>query len=293
MKPASHAHVLRERLSQKEIVVVPGGGSPLEIKLIARAGFDAAYLSGYATAASRYGVPDIGLVAYGEIENAVLATTRVADVPLIVDCDTGYGDVTNMVRTVQGMERLGVAAIQIEDQAWPKRCGHMDAKIVEPREVALRKLRAALDARRSGETLILARTDALAVEGIEAALERAERYLECGVDALFVEALRTPEHMDAACQRFARRVPLLANMVEGGKTPIQSLDELGQRGFRIVIFPGGTVRAVAHTLQGYYADLQRHGSTKRWQDRMLDFDGLNGLIGTPELLAQGRRYEGG
>jgi 2-methylisocitrate lyase-like PEP mutase family enzyme len=154
------------------------------------------------------------------------------------------------------------------------------------------KLRAALDARRSGETLILARTDALAVEGMEAALERAERYLECGVDALFIEALRTPQQMDRACARFGQRVPLLANMVEGGKTPVQSVDELGRRGFRIVIFPGGAARAVAHTLQGYYASLRQHGTTEPWHDRMLDFDGLNRLIGTPELLAAGQRYEG-
>jgi 2-methylisocitrate lyase-like PEP mutase family enzyme len=124
-------------------------------------------------------------------------------------------------------------------------------------------------------------------------MERAERYLACGVDALFIEALRTPEHMDTACARFARRVPLLANMVEGGKTPVQAAGELQQRGFRIAIFPGGTARAVAHTLQGYYASLQAHGSTAPWRDRMLDFDGLNAVIGTPELLAAGRRYEGG
>ena len=129
------------------------------------------------------------------------------------------------------------------------------------------------------------------MEGLEPALERAERYLECGVDALFVEALRTPQQMDAACARFAQRIPLLANMVEGGKTPVQSAGELGQRGFRIVIFPGGTARAVAQTLQGYDASLKSHGTTAPWQDRMLDFDGLNTLIGTPELLAAGRGYE--
>jgi 2-methylisocitrate lyase-like PEP mutase family enzyme len=183
--------------------------------------------------------------------------------------------------------------IQLEDQTFPKRCGHLDGKGVVPVGEMQGKLRAALDARRRSETLILARTDAVAVEGLEAALERAQRYLECGVDALFIEALRTPQQMDAACSRFAQRVPLLANMVEGGKTPVQGADELGQRGFRIVIFPGGTARAVAHTLQGYYASLQQRGTTLPWQDRMLDFDGLNRVIGTPELLAAGRTYEGG
>ena len=131
----------------------------------------------------------------------------------------------------------------------------------------------------------------LAVEGVEAAFERAERYLECGVDALFIEALRDTEQMEAACARFAARVPLLANMVEGGQTPIRSAAELGALGFRIVIFPGGTARAAAHALQGYYASLAATGSTAAWRERMLDFDGLNALIGTPAMLAAGKRYD--
>jgi 2-methylisocitrate lyase-like PEP mutase family enzyme len=183
--------------------------------------------------------------------------------------------------------------IQLEDQSFPKRCGHLDGKALVGAAEMRGKLRAALDARACRETLILARTDAVAVEGLDAALDRAEGYLECGVDALFIEALRTPEQMDAACTRFASRVPLLANMVEGGKTPVQSAAELQARGFRIAIFPGGTARAVAHALQGYYASLQAHGTTAPWRDRMLDFDGLNALIGTPELLAAGRRYDPG
>ena len=153
------------------------------------------------------------------------------------------------------------------------------------------KLKAALDARASADTLIMARTDALAVEGLEAALERAEAYLACGVDALFIEALHSTEQMQAACARFAQCVPLFANMVEGGKTPVQSAAELGQLGFRIVIFPGGTARAVAHTLQGYYASLHQHQTTAPWKERMLNFDGLNELIGTPALMARGKRYE--
>ncbi len=154
------------------------------------------------------------------------------------------------------------------------------------------KLRAALDARSSDQTLILARTDAVAVEGFEAALDRAEAYLECGVDALFIEAVRSREQMDIVCARFADRIPLLANMVEGGKTPVQSSDVLGEIGYRIVIFPGGTARAVAHTLRGYYASLHSHHSTAPFKDAMLDFDQLNELIGTPELLALGQQYEG-
>jgi 2-methylisocitrate lyase-like PEP mutase family enzyme len=152
------------------------------------------------------------------------------------------------------------------------------------------KVRAAVDARHDANTLILARSDAVAVEGIDAALERAERYLEAGADALFIEALRTTEQMATACERFAGRAPLLANMVEGGKTPIHHAQALAELGFRIVIFPGGTARAVAHTLQGYYAALRTSGSTAEWRARMLDFDGLNAMIGTPELMEEAQRY---
>ncbi len=182
--------------------------------------------------------------------------------------------------------------IQLEDQTFPKRCGHLDGKGVIAQAEMCGKLRAALDARQSPQTLILARTDAVAVEGLEAALERAEAYLACGVDAIFVEAVRSPEQMRAACDRFAHRIPMLANMVEGGKTPVTAADELGRIGYRIVIFPGGTARAVAHTLQRYYGSLKQHQSTTPERERMLDFDQLNALIGTPELLAMGKRYDG-
>ena len=201
-------------------------------------------------------------------------TERVA-LPVIVDADTGFGNALNVVRTVKGFEKAGAAMIQLEDQTFPKRCGHLDGKSVVPVSEMEGKLAAALDARTRASTLILARTDAVAVEGLDAAMDRAEAYLACGADALFIEAVRSPEQMDAVCRRFASRVPLLANMVEGGKTPVQPVSALQAHGFRIAIFPGGTARAVVHTLQGYYASLHEHGSTLPWKDRMLDFDGLN------------------
>ena len=282
---------LRQRLTEAAPLLAPGVYDALSALVAEQAGFEAVYLSGASIAYTRLGRSDIGLTTASEVaQTLALITERVA-CPVIVDADTGFGNALNTQRTVREFERAGAAMIQLEDQGFPKRCGHLDGKTVIPVTEMQGKLRAALDARRSGQTLILARTDALAVEGLEAALERAERYLECGVDALFVEALRTPQQMDAACARFAQRVPLLANMVEGGKTPVLSAGELGQRGFRIVIFPGGAARAVAHTLQGYYASLKSHGTTAPWQDRMLNFDGLNTLIGTPDLLASGRAYE--
>lgn len=282
---------LKQRLAQARAVLAPGVYDALSALLAEQAGFEALYLSGASIAYTRLGRSDVGLTTFPEVADTLARITERVSLPVIVDADTGFGNALNVMRTVKGFERAGAAMIQLEDQTFPKRCGHLDGKSVVPVPEMVGKLKAALDARSSSDTLILARTDVLAVEGLDAALERAERYLECGVDALFIEALRTPEQMDAACQRFGQRIPLLANMVEGGKTPVQSAAELQMRGFRIVIFPGGTARAVAHTLQGYYASLHQHQTTAPWQKQMLDFDGLNELIGTPELMARGKRYE--
>lgn len=281
----------RARLSQPPLVLAPGVYDALSALIAEQAGFEALYLSGASIAYSRLGRPDVGLTTCTEVADTLARITERVALPVIVDADTGFGNALNVQRTVRGLERSGAAMIQLEDQGFPKRCGHLDGKSVIPAREMCGKLRAALDARQDARTLILARTDALAVAGLEAAFERAEAYLACGVDALFIEALRTPEQMDAACARFGARISLLANMVEGGKTPVQDAQELGRRGFRIAIFPGGTARAVAHTLQGYYASLRQHGTTRPWQDRMLDFQGINALIGTPETLAQAQRYE--
>jgi 2-methylisocitrate lyase-like PEP mutase family enzyme len=282
---------LKQRLSQTRAVLAPGVYDALSALIAEQAGFEALYLSGASIAYTRLGRSDVGLTTFPEVADTLARITERVSLPVIVDADTGFGNALNVMRTVKGFERAGAAMIQLEDQTFPKRCGHLEGKSVVPVMEMVGKLKAALDARSSSDTLILARTDALAVDGLDAALERAERYLECGVDALFIEALRSPEQMDAACQRFGRRVPLLANMVEGGKTPVQSAAELQARGFRLVIFPGGTARAVAHTLQGYYASLHQHQTTAPWQKQMLDFDGLNEVIGTAELLASGKRYE--
>ena len=287
MTPAS----LAVRLREPRALLAPGVYDALSALIAEQAGFEALYLSGASIAYTRLGRPDIGLTTFSEVEDTLARIAERVALPLVVDADTGFGNALNVQRSVRGFERAGAAMIQLEDQTFPKRCGHLDGKAVVAVAEMQGKLRAALDARARASTLILARTDALAVEGLEAALDRAEAYLDCGVDALFIEALRTPQQMDAACRRFAGRVPLLANMVEGGKTPVQSAAELEARGFRIVIFPGGTARAVAHTLAGYYASLRSTGSTSPWRDRMLDFDGLNALLGTAQLLAEGRRYE--
>jgi 2-methylisocitrate lyase-like PEP mutase family enzyme len=282
---------LKHRLNQAEVLLCPGVYDALSALIAEQAGFETLYLSGASIAYTLLGRSDIGLTTATEVAHTLAHITDRVRVPVIVDADTGFGNALNTQRTVRDFERAGAAMIQLEDQTFPKRCGHLDGKGVVPVAEMEGKLRAALDARHSSDTLILARTDAVAVEGFEAALERAERYLACGVDALFIEAVRNPEQMNIACQQFAQRVPMLANMVEGGKTPVQSADVLAQYGYKIVIFPGGTARAVGHTLQGYYASLHQHQTTGPWQNQMLDFDGLNAVIGTPDLLAQGQLYE--
>ena len=282
---------LKKRLEQPDVLLAPGVYDALSALVAEQAGFEALYLSGASIAYTLLGRADVGLTTVSEVVNTLAHITDRVTIPVIVDADTGFGNALNTQRTVRDLERAGASMIQLEDQTFPKRCGHLDGKAVVPVKEMEGKLRAALDARHSSDTLVLARTDALAIEGFDATLDRAERYLECGVDALFIEAVRTPEQMDIACKRFASRIPLLANMVEGGKTPVQSAQELGQRGYKIVIFPGGTARAVAHTLQGYYASLNAHQTTLPWQSQMLDFDGLNAVIGTPALLAQGKQYE--
>ncbi|MFY8102972.1 MAG: isocitrate lyase/PEP mutase family protein [Ramlibacter sp.] len=284
---------LKQRLSESRVLLAPGVYDAMSALVAEQSGFEALYLSGASIAYTRLGRSDIGLTTQTEVADTLARITERVQLPVIVDADTGFGNALNTQRTVREFERAGAAMIQLEDQTFPKRCGHLDGKGVVPVAEMCGKLRAALDARRSGQTLILARTDAVAVEGFDAAMERAERYLEAGVDALFIEAVRTPEQMDTACARFAQRIPMLANMVEGGKTPVQSAQELGRRGYRIVIFPGGTARAVAHTLQRYYARLHEDGTTAAMAGEMLDFEGLNRVIGTPELMAQGRRYDAG
>jgi 2-methylisocitrate lyase-like PEP mutase family enzyme len=211
-------------------------------------------------------------------------------IPIIVDGDTGFGNALNVQRTVRVFERAGASVIQLEDQTFPKRCGHLQDKTLIPAAEMAGKIRAAVDART--DMLIMARTDAVAVEGFEAALERGERYLAAGADILFIEAPESLEQMRAVTARFAARVPLLANMVEGGSTPISSAEDLGAMGFRIVIFPGGTVRALVFAMRDYFSSLKAHGTTAPFRNRMLDFRGLNDMLGTPGILDAARAYDG-
>ena len=282
---------LKHRLAERRIVIAPGIYDAFTAMLAEGAGFEALYLSGASIAYTRLGRPDIGLATETELEDTLSRIAERVAVPVIVDADTGFGNALNVQRTVKRLERAGAAAIQLEDQTSPKRCGHLDGKQLVERAEMVGKVKAALDARASTDTLIVARTDAVAVEGLDSALDRAEAYLAAGADVLFIEALPSIEAMGAATVRFARRAPLLANMVEGGKTPLLAAAELERLGFAIAIFPGGTARAVAFALTEYFTSLKSHGTTRPFRDRMLDFGALQRLLGTDAMLASGKKYD--
>jgi 2-methylisocitrate lyase-like PEP mutase family enzyme len=284
------AENLHSRLARKPIVVAPGVYDAFTALVATQAGFATLYVSGAAIAYTRLGRPDIGLVNMSEVAQTVAMIRDRVVSQLIVDADTGYGNALNVARTVREFERVGANAIQIEDQDFPKRCGHLEGKALIPAAEMCGKLRAALDARRARETLIIARTDAIAVEGFDRAVERAILYGEAGADMLFVEAPKTRDELARMAGALRGQAPLMANMVEGGKTPPLSAAELEAIGFALVIFPGGIVRAFGHLAGEYYASLAKHGSSEPFRSRMLDFVGLNDLIGTPELLALGKRY---
>jgi len=290
--PSSEARSLRVQLGGDALVVAPGIYDALSALIAGQAGFGALYLSGASIAYTRYGSPDIGLLGMTEVADTLTAICDRVATPVIVDGDTGFGNALNVVRTVRTFERCGAQAVQLEDQAMPKRCGHLAGKTLVPAAEMAGKVKAAVDARKSDDFLIIARTDAIAVEGYDAALDRAELYLEAGADVLFVEAPRDRAEMDGIVARFGGRVPLLANMVEGGKTPLLDAAALQQIGYKLAIFPGGTVRAVSKLLAEYYGSLREHGGTGPFLDRMNLFDGLNEIIGTPGYLARGKEYDG-
>ncbi|MDA9673796.1 isocitrate lyase/PEP mutase family protein [Paracoccaceae bacterium] len=275
----------------KETLLAPGIYDALSGLIAEQSGARAVYLSGASIAYTRFGRSDLGLVSVSEVHDTLAAVTDRIQIPVIVDADTGFGNALNVQRTIRNFERAGAAAIQIEDQSFPKRCGHLDGKILIKQDEMVGKVKAAVDARTASDTLIIARTDARAVEGLQEAIDRAHAYQEAGADILFIEAPRSFDEMKTIRKSFHVSIPLLANMVEGGKTPVKTAKDLKKLGFNIVIFPGGAVRAATFQLQEYYAGLLKNGSNSEFSKKMHDFDSLNAVIGTPELLKIGKKYE--
>ncbi|MBY0361545.1 MAG: oxaloacetate decarboxylase [Phreatobacter sp.] len=286
----SPAQILRARLDRRPVLVAPGVVDPLTAQIAVDAGFEALYLTGAGIAYTQLGMPDIGLTTMTEVSNVIARIADKVNVPLIVDGDTGFGNAISVQRTVRVFERAGASAIQIEDQTFPKRCGHLRGKDVMPTDDMVGKIKAAVDARANG-MLVIGRTDAGAVEGFERAFERAERYAEAGADIIFVEAPRTREELSAVPTRLGHMRPLMANMVEGGRTPMTPVRDLEAMGYSLVVFSAGVVRAMAKTARRFYDTLRADGTSDAVRDEMYSFDELADMVGTTALLEAGKRYD--
>src|SRR5436190_11774499 len=287
MRATTH---LRELLAGPELLVAPGAYDALSARLIAQAGFSAVYMSGFGTAASVLGQPDVGLLTMSEmVSRASALATVVGDVPLIADADTGYGNPINVGRTIREYERTGVAGLHLEDQVWPKKCGHMEGKQVIPMDEMVQKIRAAVDARQDPDFVIIARTDANAVNGLEDALRRGQAYREAGADVIFIEAPRSMTKLRSIAQAFPG-VPLLFNWAESGKTPPLSLEEIRTLGFKLVIFPVSLLFAATYSMLGLLEVLKQGQTPASFSSQMVTFSQFTEHIGLPDIQALEQRY---
>ena len=287
----SHAASLRQALAQGRCLKAPSVYDGLSALLAEQAGFELGFDSGACVAFARHGRPDMGLVSMSEVADTVALMRERVAMPLSVDMDTGFGNALNVQRTVRVFERAGASALQMEDQVMPKRCGHMAGKQVISAQEMVGKIKAALDARLDENTLIIARTDALGVHGFEDALARAEQYLEAGADALFIEAPKTLAQMQQISERFAGRVPLIHNLVEGGGSPVADAAALEKMGYRMALYPAALLHLFVPQAQALLAHIKNHGSTVG-RDELIDLQQINDVLGAPQLLAQAERYGG-
>jgi 2-methylisocitrate lyase-like PEP mutase family enzyme len=282
------AKSLAARLRQPGLVVAPGVFDMVSLRLADSFGFDALYMTGYGTVASHMGLPDAGLATYSDMVGRVTAMAGMARTPLIADADTGYGGLLNMRHTMRGYEAAGAAAIQLEDQEFPKKCGHTPGRRVIPTDDMVRKIRVAVDARSSPDFLIIARTDARTSLGLDEALRRAEAYARAGADILFVESPESEEEMRRIGSAFD--LPLVANMVERGRTPVLSRAELEALGYKIAIFPVTALLAAVKAMADVYQGLRQHGSSAGTSVPLYDFAGLTRLMGFEDVWAFEQRY---
>ena len=280
---------LRELLNSGQTVVAPGAFDPLAARLVEEAGFAAVYMTGFGTSAALLGRPDVGLLTMTEMADSAGRIAACVDIPLIADADTGYGNPLNVIRTVGAYEAAGVAGLHIEDQVAPKKCGHMEGKLVIGADEMAQKVRAAVDGRTDPDFVIIARTDARAVEGLDSALDRARRYRDAGADVLFIEALVSEAEIEAAAAAFPD-VPLLFNWAEGGKTPPVSLGRLTELGYRIVIFPIGTLLAATAAMRRILREIAAAGTPASLLGELPTFGEFTDFIGLPEVRGIEQRY---
>ena len=277
-------------LEKHQAAVFPGVYDALSAKIAERAGFELAFISGYAVSATYIGEPDIGLLTQTEIVERARRICRGVEMPIIVDADTGYGNALNVARTVRELIDAGAAGCFLEDQQWPKRCGHMRGKKVVGRGEYLARIRAAVDARRDADFFIVARTDAIADGGLDEAVARAEAARAAGADATFIEAPRSPDELTAVGRRAPK--PTVANMVEQGRTPLRSRDELAALGFQLILYPLTGLFAAARALETAYGRLLAEGDTAGYEDQLFAFERFNELLGAAEKQALAARYDG-
>ena len=277
-------------LEKHQAAVFPGVYDALSAKIAERAGFELAFVSGYAVSATYIGEPDIGLLTQTEIVERARRICRGVEMPIIVDADTGYGNALNVARTVRELIDAGAAGCFLEDQQWPKRCGHMRGKKVVGRGEYLARIRAAVDARRDADFFIVARTDAIADGGLDEAVARAEAARAAGADATFIEAPRSPDELAAVGRRAPK--PTVANMVEQGRTPLRSRDELAALGFQLILYPLTGLFAAARALETAYGRLLAEGDTAGYEDQLFAFERFNELLGAAEKQALAARYDG-
>jgi len=285
---AERRAAFRARLARRDAMVVPGAGNALTARMIAATGFEAVYVTGAGIANTQLGVPDIGLVTMPELAAAVSAMADVTDAPLVVDIDTGFGNALNARRTVRALERAGAFAVQLEDQVFPKRCGHFSGKAVIPVAEAAAKVRAAVEARDDPNLLVIARTDARAVEGLEAALARAEAYIAAGADLTFVEAPTSVAELRAIAARLP--VPQVANMVFGGATPLVPQAELAAMGYAMTLYANAALQAAMKAMDEVLGALRRDGDLDAVRDRLAGFEDRQAHVGKPAYDALDARY---
>jgi 2-methylisocitrate lyase-like PEP mutase family enzyme len=280
---------LKQMLGGTRCLVAPGAADAFAARMVAMEGFDACYMTGFGTSLTRLGMPDIGLLTLTEMVDNAARIVDACAIPLVADADTGYGNPMNVRRTIRDYERAGVAGVHLEDQAWPKRCGHLAGKRVVPIVEMEAKLKAAVDSRRDADFVVIARTDAIAVEGFEAALERAERYRAAGADMLFIEAPTSTAQLEAIAARFAG-VPLLYNMAASGKTPDLDNAAMARLGFRLAIFPNWLILAAIPAMRRMLKELKAKGSIADIRAEVATFKELTDIAGLPEVQELENRY---